>query len=926
MTPYDDLLRDLAGHWLGTKQDEKLLQSLRASLTRFRATSTDEFSIDRRWESLCEKISIKGQGDLANDLRVLKTKLFDHNNDSFSSSSLDNITTTMATVTNTTPAQESIVKYDILSLILALSQGTQPNHIPTSLRRSIQVDEKDLWNDIMNEEPLDGDHWKQWSEDDDDGEDDRMSTDSDSQFVLDQEHYVQRYQQQNRQQEQGDLNELARKEEREAMINERMDDMRQEVDHYDLELLHERQYWDDSYHLNMEGNDGRYISEANVNSNSLTLKHLSQNAYIGILNEFCNYGNMIYNLREWSNKIIHHKLTQQFGQTCTAFAICVATLLQDFEMLISDLEVNNCKDGQFFLSLLDEQQQPVISLLQLKVTLNDSIQAFKAIYDIIVDSLVKDLNQVVSPSSSITPRQVTTGLLNGLYNGILRAQLIGKDDTYNTLIHVFYETIQPYGRLLNDWVSHASLQGDNCREFFIDRSIGLGVEIGNNDQLDDFWSKGYKVADNDHHEKVGHDSFLSPCPLFDQAFMERVIYIGKAVWIISKFGIKTNEEHKSFNNCLQTVITKPKPVIEKKTTMTITTSPSPLSSDKVQTANDTFLRAGFPLQFAHRHQSEQKESIVNQGIDEVPFLFDQSMIRCLDKYITEPYQQATYHLNRTLKNHGLLENCLLSISSIYLMLDNNLMHVFCEALFTEMDINNGVVTEDAIQKLFMDAKLTIEWDLPGTSECYLISKSLQPLEFLNQIRFAYHIPWPINNFIKETTLKYYGVITTLLLQLKRAKYLLDRKMLFQNDRRNMRLYPMRMKLIWFINAFWSYIMTTILYTETIRFRKSIEKAMDADEIIQLHNEYISKIVDRCLLGDKTQSIHKAVLKILDMVSELTMLFTNEGDDEMENDVDFVTSLDNMEKDFNRSNEFIATTLKIVGRKGGFSWCKILTDD
>ena len=61
--------------------------------------------------------------------------------------------------------------------------------------------------------------------------------------------------------------------------------------------------------------------------------------------------------------------------------------------------------------------------------------------------------------------------MNGLYNGILNAQLIGKDDMYNTLVHVFCETIQPYGRLLHDWVSHASLQGDNCQEFFISRYV-----------------------------------------------------------------------------------------------------------------------------------------------------------------------------------------------------------------------------------------------------------------------------------------------------------------------------------------------------------------------------------------------------------------------------------------------------------------------
>ena len=56
-----------------------------------------------------------------------------------------------------------------------------------------------------------------------------------------------------------------------------------------------------------------------------------------------------------------------------------------------------------------------------------------------------------------------------------------------------------------------------------------------------------------------------------------------------------------------------------------------------------------------------------------------------------------------------------------------------------MDENHGVVTEDTIQKLFMDAKLTVELNLPGTSRCYLTSESPQSLEFLSHIQFAYHV-------------------------------------------------------------------------------------------------------------------------------------------------------------------------------------------
>ncbi|KAI9246717.1 Spc98 family-domain-containing protein [Phascolomyces articulosus] len=928
MAPYDKLLRDLTEHWLCTKADDQLIQSLHNTLTRFRATSTDEFSIDRRWESLCEKISIKGQGDLAQNLRVLKTELFDPNNDTSASSSMHN---------TTTPAQERIVKYDTLSLILALSQGTQPDYLPRTRNTSSGIlNEKELWNQIMEEEPLGGDHWKQWSEDEDEDLDDMTSTDSD-QLVWDHERYAQFQRDRRLEEEQSSHIATTRAAARDAMLEQRMDEIKENInlnDDNDLRLLKERQYWRE---INEE-ND-QHISEADsirevlfllrgytsilfqktrfpsnavgtqhfeINPRSLTLKHLSQNALIGILDEFCHYGNMIYNLREWSNNKSIHDDT--LGQTCTAFAICVAKLLQDFEMLLSDLEVHYCK--------LDEQS--VISLLQLKESLNDPIQAFKTIYDIIIESPVRDLNNIAT-----TPRVITARILNGLYNGILHAQLIGQEDTYGTLIHVFCKTIKPYGYLLNDWITRASLQGDRCQEFFI-RKCNNQRESDN--QSSDFWSNGYQICHQQEDEE--NYNIISPCPLFDPSFVKRAMFVGKAVLIISKFGMKIGDEYRSFDECLQSVVAQPKPVI-KTTSMTTfpvssTTKCNTKNSYPGTTARNIFLQAAFPLQIATTDsQLDDIHSHQNDGVDEVPFLFDQSLVRCLDKYITQPYKQTTHHLNRALRNNGLLENCLLSIASIYMMLDTNLMHVFCESLFIEMDINHGAVTEDAVQKLFMDAKLTIEWSLPGTSRCYL--EGFEQSDFLSQIRFAYHIPWPINNFIKESTLKQYGTITTFLLQLKRAKYLLDRKMLFQQSQCNMRLYPMRMKLIWFINAFWGYVMTTILHIETVQFRKSIEKAMDADEIVQLHNDYVSRIVDRCLLGDKTQSIHKAVLKILSMVSELTILFASANEDETQYNIDIDSSMDDMEKDFNRSNDFIATTLKIVGRKGGFPWCKLILD-
>lgn len=70
------------------------------------------------------------------------------------------------------------------------------------------------------------------------------------------------------------------------------------------------------------------------------------------------------------------------------------------------------------------------------------------------------------------------------------------------------------------------------------------------------------------------------------------------------------------------------------------------------------------------------------------------------------------------------------------------------------------------------------------------------------------LPWPVNNFIKQSSLAEYSKVTTLLLRLKRAKHILERHMLFESQH-DMRLYSLRMKLVWFVNTFWGYVMTTV---------------------------------------------------------------------------------------------------------------------
>lgn len=44
----------------------------------------------------------------------------------------------------------------------------------------------------------------------------------------------------------------------------------------------------------------------------------------------------------------------------------------------------------------------------------------------------------------------------------------------------------------------------------------------------------------------------------------------------------------------------------------------------------------------------------------------------------------------------------------------------------------------------------------------------------------------------------------------------------------------------------------MLHTETMALRNTISRLENMDDMVQLHADYVDRIVDRCLLGDKVR--------------------------------------------------------------------------
>lgn len=61
------------------------------------------------------------------------------------------------------------------------------------------------------------------------------------------------------------------------------------------------------------------------------------------------------------------------------------------------------------------------------------------------------------------------------------------------------------------------------------------------------------------------------------------------------------------------------------------------------------------------------------------------------------------------------------------------------------------------------------------------------------------------------------------------------------------------------------MMVEVLQTEWNAFTESIVKCVDLDQLRQKHEEMVNKIIDKCLLTEKSLPLYRTLLKIFDLI-------------------------------------------------------------
>lgn len=274
-----------------------------------------------------------------------------------------------------------------------------------------------------------------------------------------------------------------------------------------------------------------------------------------------------------------------------------------------------------------------------------------------------------------------------------------------------------------------------------------------------------------------------------------------------------------------------------------------------------------PLSFA---------SVTQQGSDMIS-PFGELLALSLDQWVESKRSlSATQLLNRLTSQFSLYDT-FGALELIYFSRNGALAQQTAYAIFDRIDRGKRWQDRFALTDLFRDrlgAETFVDED--KLSVRIVGSSALQQAQQRSILKLAclaitYDIPGQIATIIKPDTLPIYQRVGVLLLQLLRAKQLLDRQS-FQLGHLELRTttdqrtsLALRHRFRWFVETLQNYVMKEVLEPTTSKLRSQISKAEDLDSLLDLHAIHMAEVEVSCMLAHQQSSSHQALVSLLDLI-------------------------------------------------------------
>ncbi|CAG8463645.1 6422_t:CDS:10 [Ambispora leptoticha] len=628
----------------------------------------------------------------------------------------------------------------------------------------------------------------------------------------------------------------------------------------------------------LSGRPGLLFSKKNHNGFQVEIKakltHLSEGAFKNLLQYFCDQANAIAKVRGISYRICKSDCSK-YGMTSQAFADSILQMISKFEKVIGEMEYEyNAKRVR--------SEHTIASLLQLRNRLSNYFFEFEILYSFVVNTPLKEIPELEYTSTSnedhvpsYHPWEFSYAILSGLYAEIIRHQIAGNTRLFVMLGRHFDNAFEPYMRIIDKWIKYGSLD-DPADEFFIVKNSKVVEKSGNH------WQEMFIVREAIPSHK-NTPTVLHSLDFLGQ-FVNRIMFAGKGRNLLMSLNFSKDSKDKKL----------------------YASSNAEIGIEK--------LRSFDLLTFQPFHQRFADN---------------------LEDYLQPQYEHINDLLYKTLVDRCHLWAHLRTLSGIYFMQEGESIHRLCDLLFDRMDRRQLWYDSYVLNEIFINTLKNLDWLPNGVISARIDDNVLKRPDITNmrifeKIMIECRLPWPINNIIQADSLQYYKQITIFLLQIRRAKYLVERMAFsrLQNEQldpksREMKLfYGIRLNLIWFLNTIWDYLMG---------MTKPAKKAIF--DILNLTIQFTT-LYARYLGENVSFYDHHSLAK--DSGSDSGSDFTDEDsddldeDDEVESDVDhyvpmivdrqaFWNGLQRIDREFTRHKDFVISSVKTIGRVSGVSF-------
>lgn len=273
--------------------------------------------------------------------------------------------------------------------------------------------------------------------------------------------------------------------------------------------------------------------------------------------------------------------------------------------------------------------------------------------------------------------------------------------------------------------------------------------------------------------------------------------------------------------------------------------------------------------------------------------FTQAFEHTWQQFVENCLHQQTIDLKSKLSRYCNFGQTLNSIQQLYFPHNSSLMHEIEIGIFDRIDRcidswNDRFQLKDILEDAFAESEACSLVDSVAIHSAYISSRTIRSqrisVKILSSLSFEYVLSWPVANIISDDSMTSYRRIALVLMQIRRAKYTLERtgyvsavSIPLGSDAGLVDqtfAQALAFTLLTFVNTLFDSMMLSSIWPATAAMQTRMWDAQTMDEMIGIHHIYIKWLECSCLAAPRLSLLRQSLISILDLCIRFSDLVSN----------------------------------------------------